>query len=1088
MALDNNIDELQIEIYTESEKAVEGLDSLHTTLTRLERVAKGGAGLNGVVEPLRDLTSSLGKAVTSGMRSLMRFADVAGDWFKESADYAEAMNLFEVSLGDASDAALDYAETVQDLLGVDIQDWVEAQGSFNQLLEGYGIVDEKAAQMSKQLTQLGYDLSSLWNVDVDIAMKRLQSGMSGQIKGLKTWGINLSVAQLRETALAHGIEMSTAKMTEAQKAMLRYVTLMEKTTNVQGDLARTIITPSNALRIFGQQVTQLRRALGDIVSVLVARFIPVFQAIVVVVTKAARAIANFLGYELPEIDYSGIQVGADASEEMADGLSNAASAAKKLKSYTMGFDELNVIDPNSGSAGGGSTPMGGGFASDFGFDPSKFEYDFLGGITKDTKELEEKLMSILKIVGAIAAGLMGWKIASGVLSFFGMLQWLVKNGVIASLAAGLKILGGSAAAAAGGFWTFVNAWDAWHNGLDYDNLNGMLLGTTALVAGLGLAFGPVGAAVGAVVGSIALFATGLKDLMENGLNDKNLASFTAVGAAIGAIGIAFGPIPALVAGAVVAVTGFALALSSDAVPAIEIFDETISDTTRRKVEPFIEKIRALDDTLATLEYTGQIITDTAVADVQAQLDTIVKSITDELDADRNQALATLAPLKAALGEEAYNQLLLDNASYYEQVTAKVTEGEARINEIMATAKAEGRSITEAEWTEINRIQSEMQDAGVQHLSETEIEYQTIMNRLKDSTVRISLEQASEVIKNANASKDEAIAAAHTQYTTVELEAQRMLNVGAINDQQYQAIINAAALTRDQTIADAETQYQTILDTTTTKLGETASYIDTTTGEIKSKWQVFCDNTAAYWSQKWTDIGNAWNTFKTNFGTAFEQFKTDFTTKWNTLWTNVQQKWSDWRTAFSEGWDQFKTEFKRGWYGFWTGIGNFFIGIWNGILGGLETAINWCIDALNSLISKANSVLAFFGMEGFDYITPVTIERVPLLEVPAFAEGGFPEQGQFFLAREDGAELVGQIGRKTAVANNDQIVSGITNGVREGNGDLITAIFTIASQLVQAIEDNSSDVVIGDDEIGRANERYNRKRGVRVNSGSFAEAY
>ena len=166
-------------------------------------------------------------------------------------------------MGDASDAALDYAETVQDLLGVDIQDWVEAQGSFNQLLEGYGIVDEKAAQMSKQLTQLGYDLSSLWNVDVDIAMKRLQSGMSGQIKGLKTWGINLSVAQLRETALAHGIEMSTAKMTEAQKAMLRYVTLMEKTTNVQGDLARTIITPSNALRIFGQQVTQLRRALGD---------------------------------------------------------------------------------------------------------------------------------------------------------------------------------------------------------------------------------------------------------------------------------------------------------------------------------------------------------------------------------------------------------------------------------------------------------------------------------------------------------------------------------------------------------------------------------------------------------------------------------------------------------------------------------------------------------------------------------------------------------------------------------------------------------------------------------------------------------
>ena len=234
MALDNNIDELQIEIGTESQSATSGLEKLTETLNKLDRIANGSNGLNKVQASL--------SGFTRGLRQTFR---IMGSWFKESNDYVEALNLFEVSMDDASDAALEYAQRVQDLMGIDIQDWLEAQGSFNQLLEGYGLAEDKAAQMSKQLTQLGYDLSSLWNVDVDTAMKRLQSGMSGQIKGLKAWGINLSVAQLRETALAHGIELSTAKMTEAQKATLRYITLMEKTTNVQGDLARTLITPAN---------------------------------------------------------------------------------------------------------------------------------------------------------------------------------------------------------------------------------------------------------------------------------------------------------------------------------------------------------------------------------------------------------------------------------------------------------------------------------------------------------------------------------------------------------------------------------------------------------------------------------------------------------------------------------------------------------------------------------------------------------------------------------------------------------------------------------------------------------------------------
>ena len=447
MALDNNIDELQIEIGTESNEALSNLDALAAKLSKLDGVANKVKGLDKISASMSRINTKA-KALTSLFVSSRLFSAM-GSWFKESNDYVEALNLFKVSMDDSSDAALEYAQKVQDLMGIDIQDWLEAQGSFNQLLEGYGLAEDKAAQMSKQLTQLGYDLSSLWNVDVDTAMKRLQSGMSGQIKGLKAWGINLSVAQLRETALAHGIDLSTAKMTEAQKATLRYITLMEKTTNVQGDLARTIITPANSLRIFEQHVTQARRALGNIVSVVAVKVIPVFQAMVEIVTDASKALASLMGYKLPDIDYSGISngisTGADSADDMADGLSNAADAAKKLKSYIMGFDELNVIDPNSGSSST-STPMGGGYAADFGFDPSKYEYDFLNGALKSSEELKEKLKVVLGIVGAIGAGIAAWKIGFSIVGAVTAVTELGK--AIAATGVGQAILSKIAGAAA----------------------------------------------------------------------------------------------------------------------------------------------------------------------------------------------------------------------------------------------------------------------------------------------------------------------------------------------------------------------------------------------------------------------------------------------------------------------------------------------------------------------------------------------------------------------------------------------------------------------------------------------------------------
>lgn len=158
-----------------------------------------------------------------------------------------------------------------------------------------------------------------------------------------------------------------------------------------------------------------------------------------------------------------------------------------------------------------------------------------------------------------------------------------------------------------------------------------------------------------------------------------------------------------------------------------------------------------------------------------------------------------------------------------------------------------------------------------------------------------------------------------------------------------------------------------------------------------------------------------------------------------------------------------------------GITNAFKGFVNGGLGLFESFINGVIGIVNDVISFINGLVGILGIK---------ISLIPEVSIPRLAEGGFVDEGQLFIAREAGAEMVGSMGRRTAVANNDQIVEGITAGVTVANDGVIAAIYA----LMNIIEDKDLSVSIGDDVIGRSYDRYSQKRGVRVNSGAFSNAY
>lgn len=363
-------------------------------------------------------------------------ARVIASWITQSNQYIEDLNLFTASMGKYAEEAQNYAEAVSEALGIDPGEFMRNQGVFNTIISGFGVASDKAYLMSKNLTQLGYDISSFFNISFEDAMQKLQSGISGELEPLRRLGYDLSVARLQEEALALGIEKKVSAMTQAEKSQLRYYAIMTQVTTAQGDMARTLNAPANQLRVLQAQVTQCARALGNIFIPALNAVLPYAIALAKIVRMLANSIASLFGFKLPEVDYSGISAGASAVGDLADnagdasdGLGKAGKAAKKLKNALLGIDELNVLskdDSSSGSGSGSGAGIGGG---DLGIDLPT--YDFLGDVI--TSKVDEIVQMIKDAMWEITAVISGFLLAIGTI--------LVVTGANIPLGLGLMAVG-----------------------------------------------------------------------------------------------------------------------------------------------------------------------------------------------------------------------------------------------------------------------------------------------------------------------------------------------------------------------------------------------------------------------------------------------------------------------------------------------------------------------------------------------------------------------------------------------------------------------------------------------------------------------
>lgn len=412
--------------------------------------------------------------IKMAMGAVRTGARVIASWITQSNQYIEDLNLFTASMGEYAEEAQNYAEAVSEALGIDPGEFMRNQGVFNTIITGFGVASDKAYLMSKNLTQLGYDISSFFNISFEDAMQKLQSGIAGELEPLRRLGYDLSVARLQEEALALGIEKKVSAMTQAEKSQLRYYAIMTQVTTTQGDMARTLNAPANQLRVLQAQVTQCARALGNIFIPALNAVLPYAITLAKVIRMIANSIASLFGFKLPEVDYSGISAGATAVGDLADnagdasdGLGKAGKAAKKLKNALLGIDELNVLskdDSSSGSGSGSGAGIGGG---DLGIDLPT--YDFLGDAI--TSKVDEIVQMIKDAMWEITAVISGFLLAIGTI--------LVVTGANIPLGLGLMAVGAVGLAA-----TVMANW----NGMS-ERLAKVLTLVTGVLGGFLLAIG-----------------------------------------------------------------------------------------------------------------------------------------------------------------------------------------------------------------------------------------------------------------------------------------------------------------------------------------------------------------------------------------------------------------------------------------------------------------------------------------------------------------------------------------------------------------------------------------------------------------------
>lgn len=990
----------------------------------------------------------------------------------------EKMSGFKV--GD--DGVMDFSNTKN--LNLDPEQLMQYQSNIAAVTNSVGLVGETSVNAAKALSMLSADMSSLKNIDMSTVMTNFSSGLIGQSRALYKYGIDITNATLQTYAYKHGITTAVSEMTQAEKMQLRLLAILDQSKVAWGDQANTINSVANQYRIFKQQISNVARAIGNLFIPVLQAILPVVNGVLIAFQKLVVFIGNLFGIDYSKImdgisgGYSGMDDSmgdliddtdnvADSTGGIGDSLGDANDKAKKLQRTILGFDQINRLpetanDSSSGSSGSDSAgSLGGGIdlSADIAKALAEYEKVWNEALEKSQNKAQEyadRITSIFNnMCGMIKSGNfagLGAYVASGVNQIFEAI-----NNVFNWEKLGSGITG------------FVDSYCATVNSL-VDNVNWNLIGTT------------VGSGINVITNTLYGYFAGIDWVnigtsITNGLNGMICSiDWNILGQSIGAWIM---KIPKMIYGFVTTLdwSGLGAGIGTALNGSLKEFDgNMIAEGINGIVNGILTSIKSFIKTVKWDEVAK------AVGDVLGNLDwgTLTK-VALAIGATK------LVSGFCGLLKDVFAKGITDVLGHgFEKIIAKLGENVGKIF-IEKTAggvtttgfKALGTKISSALGGALGGISLPAVGIvgavagiaiGIADLWNTSETFRDNMKALWSSICDVFAEAKVKIWDNGLKplwdSIKEFFGSLYELYETSGLKT------------IFEYIVTAVATTLTNAINGIVTVVGNVFEIVCGVLG---GIMDALSGLVEFVIGVFTGDWGKAFSgiqeivQGLSDaVGVIFAFIRDNVFAPFDKwisgvFSTDWTKNFgvfgdvlNAFSKNVSNIWDAIKKIFGGIIDFVTGIFSGDWEKAWGGIKDIFKGIWDSLVSVIKSPINLIIGAINGLVSGVTGGLNFLidGINKLTFDVPdwapiiggesfgLNIPKITVQKIPYLADGGFPNVGQLFLAREAGPEMVGTIGSRSAVANNEQIVQAVSAGVADGVMQAMMAVMGGSSQSTQ----------------------------------------
>ena len=925
MANDKN--DIAVKIRVEAKDAVNGTkkakDSVVEYAKELKKLEKHFSSLSYIATKTFNSFKIVG--LVKGIKSLTSAMINAS---QAQTDYIESLNLMDTAYGDVNNSGRKLIDTMNETIGLDQSGLTKTLGTYRQIADALGLANKEADKFSENLLKMTQDVSSLYNLTFEEASNKMISGITGQSRAVKVLGADITDAGLQQTAFNIGIEKSVSDMTQAEKTVLRYITLNHQLSNAQGDTAKTINEVANQTKIFKEQLAIAGRQIGAIFIPILKAILPVLNGVLMAFNTVVGTILGFFGIDAKSIAKSfgksakTISLGFD---DIGASANKAGAAAKEALKQLRGFDKLNTIKTPTESSGSGSLgSIGGGGGIDQSFLDALDDADWqMGEIYQKATKIRDKILEWLGFTqdtngewhfSHITLG----TILTAIATIIGAYSGIKKVFDIFKSLGGLLGLGGAASEGGGG------------------GIAGILGTIGGLITGLGTA---TLTALGVEsVGTILGFATGLAEIA--------------------------------------AVIGLIYA-------ACELFEydpfrnsvewwHGQSEETAERIGTVHDSVYDLQATIDRFSYMGL---EMSQDDYDAILDKIVslkEAALTELDDWYTQELNKLDevyPAEEDKQSESYKIQKQALQEHYQeskdQLDQYAQEYEAKFKEFYANDK----KISTDERLELLDIQRKIDQWSIDALVANSDDKLAIQKEYEEkSSAQATYERIKE-LEDAKAKKDELLKIAQDTYK----ERAALID---IESKGYTETMQALNKERNDAINAATTEYEKFYSGWVNQNGNLAKYVDKSTGTVTKS------------------IGKSFQTTEQK-SMLIDKYLQGRMTFWEALSNGLE------KDAMS-----FEANMKTALDGAAVNSRNY------GAASAKNFADGWNSRDMNLKVPTPNG-----GNQSYN------------LNIKYKYNGGFLNSGDLFWANENGhPEMVGSIGGRTAVANNDQIVESISIGV------------------------------------------------------------